>query len=294
MTNSRALVIIVNYKTSDLMPKLIESLQEDRIAVSILILDNASTAESYEALEHLTDERVHLLKSEKNLGFAGGVNHAFKYAMESLPAFQYLFLFNPDAISCRNLIGDLADVLLQDKAAAGVSPKILYLNGKPWYAGAKINYKEGKVFNNAILNPAEEKPFYEVDVFSGCAVLFDVSKIVKAGALNEDLFMYYDEADFSIKLHQQGFKLLYAPHLVIYHDVSYTTRHISHLKTYYMTRNRFMVFGNTMNGAHKLYFMMHDFAFHVKNRRFKNVYYLLKGYMDYKRGVRGKLNDYAN
>jgi len=293
MDNSKVLVIIVNYKTSELMPKLIQSIQEDNVAVSILILDNASTHETYSELERLTDPRVHLLKSEKNLGFAGGVNHAFAYALKHMPPFQYIFLFNPDAISCPNLISNLSGILKMDKDAAGASPKILRLNGKPWYAGAIINYKDGDVLNNAIANPPEKKEYYEVDVFSGCAVLFDVAKVLKAGGLNEDLFMYYDEADFSLKLKKEGFKILYVPQLVIYHDVSYTTRNISHLKTYYMARNRFMVFGDSMKASRKLYFILHEFAYHLKNRRFKNVYYHLKGYIDYKRGVTGQLKEYA-
>lgn len=276
------------------MPKLVASLQEQAVRLTILILDNASTAESFTPLEQLQDARVQLLRSEKNLGFAGGVNFAFQYALKYLESFQYVFFFNPDALSRPNLVGDLADLLQRNPQAAGISPKILYLNENPWYAGATLNYKVGKVFNNAMLAQQNKQDVFEVDVFSGCAVLFDAEKIGKAGGLNEDLFMYYDEADFSIKLHRLGFTLLYAPHLVIYHDVSYTTRHISHLKTYYMTRNRFLVFGNTMNLYNKVYFLTHDFLFHLKNRRFRNIYYLVKGYLDYKRGVRGQLKTYAN
>jgi GT2 family glycosyltransferase len=293
MEDKNVVVIIVNYKTSQLMPKLLSSIQEEQAGITVLILDNASTPETYGPLELLEDTRVRLLKSEKNLGFAGGVNFAFKYAIKNLPPFQYVFLFNPDAISCPGLISNLIEVIRLDKDAAGVSPKILYLNGKPWYSGAKINYNEGTVYNNRIIETNPEEEYYEVDVFSGCAVLFDVAKILKAGAFNEDLFMYYDEADFSMKLKKQGHKLLYAPHLVIYHDVSYTTRNISYLKTYYMTRNKFIVFGNTMNLFNKLYFLTHDLLFHLKNRRFKNVYYHLKGYIDYRRGVTGSINDYA-
>lgn len=294
MEDRNVLIVIVNYNTSHLMPKLLASIQEDRADVSILILDNASTPETFEPLQRLQDARVHLLKSEKNLGFAGGVNHAFNYAHGLLKKFDYLFLFNPDAVSCPNLIGNLIEVLRSDKAAAGVSPKILYLNGQPWYSGAQISYSEGKVYNNRIVEKDGAKKYYEVDMFSGCAVLFDVEKILTVGTLNEDLFMYYDEADFSMKLHQKGYKILYAPQWVIYHDVSYTTRNISHLKTYYMTRNKFLVFGRRMNFFNKLYFLLHDAAFHLKNRRFKNAYYHLKGYIDYKRGVTGQLNEYAN
>jgi GT2 family glycosyltransferase len=291
MAHEKVVIIIVNYRTSDLMPKLLSSIKEDQVDVSVLILDNASTPETYKPLEQLSDPRVHLIKSEKNLGFAGGVNYAFKYALEHLPPFHYLFLFNPDAVSSPNLISNLAEVLRLDKNAAGISPKVLYLNGHPWYSGAQINYKKGAVYNNGIVEEDTEREYHEVDVFSGCAVLFDVEKVRKAGALNEGLFMYYDEADYSMRLHKHGYKILYTPHLSVYHDVSYTTRNISYLKTYYKTRNKFIVFGDNMSTYSKIYFMLHEFALHLKKRRFKNAYYHLRGYLDYKKG---KLGQFVN
>jgi len=270
------------------MPELLHSIIEEE-PISILIVDNASTPETFDVLCELNDPRVQLLASKQNLGFTGGINYALRYAADKMPHIKYFFLLNPDAFSCPNLITNLKSILHENPDAACVSPQIVHMDGSPWYAGALINYPEGKVLNIPNVQPNRQTEYYEVDVFSGCAALFDLAKVIRAGMFNQELFMYYDEADFSIKLKNLGYKILYAPVYKLLHDVSYTTKHISHLKTYYMTRNKFIVFGNLMSLYHKIYFMAHELAFHLKNRRFKNAYYHLRGYVDYKKGKSGSL-----
>ncbi len=287
---AKVAVIIINYKTSHLIQKLISSINESALEVSILLVDNASTEESYSVLLEIKDARLHILRSVTNLGFTGGVNYALTYLNENHPDFTHFFLMNPDAFSNVNLIGELVQILNLNKDAAGVSPQILYLNGNPWYTGGIINYAKGKVINQSIETINNETKFYEVDVFSGCAVLFDLQKVMKVGMFNEDLFMYFDEADLAIRLKRRGYKILYCPQYKIFHDVSYSTRNISHLKTYYMTRNKFIVFNNDMSLYNKVYFILYELAFHLKNLRLRNVYYHIKGFYDFKRGRKGSLS----
>src|SRR5690606_13357951 len=103
------------------------------------------------------------------------------------------------------------------------------------------------------------------------------------------LFMYFEEADHCLRLFKLGYKILYAPDYLVIHDVSYTTRKVSFLKTYYMTRNKFVLFNKTMNLSSKVYYLVHEFAYHLKYKRVKNAIYLLKGYLDFKKGKYEKL-----
>ena len=291
MHASKFLVIIINFKTSHLIPDLISSIIEIENEFSILIVDNASTPETYNELKSLNDDRVYILPSEQNLGFTGGVNYALNYTMNNLHGFEYFFLINPDAFSSPNLISDLMKILKLNKDAACISPQILNSDGIPWYSGAAIDYLNGKVSTSVNIKPESTNKYFEVDAFCGCAVLFDFDKVIRAGMFNEDLFMYYDEADLSIKLKKMGNKILYTPAYTIYHDVSYTTKDITHLKTYYMTRNKFIVFNNSMSLKSKIYFMIHELAYHLKNRRIKNAIYHLKGFYDFVKGKKGAYGD---
>jgi GT2 family glycosyltransferase len=287
----KVLVIIINYKTSELMPELLRSVQETNVDVTIAILDNASTPATLEPLKALADPRVQVLASAANLGFTGGINHVLKSSLATSGGYRYFFLLNPDAFSKPNLIGDLTGILREHTNAASVSPRILFMDGKPWYQGGKIHYEQGKVLMEKEEHAGSRQRYMETDVFNGCAALFDFKKVTEAGLFNEDLFMYYDEADMSIRLKKLGYSILFAPSLEIYHDVSYTTKHISHLKTYYMTRNKFLVFGKEMSLRAKAYYLVHELAYHLKHKRIKNAWYHVKGYLHFTKGKFGALQN---
>ncbi len=276
------------------MPGLVNSIIEKENEISILIVDNASTGETYNELKLIKDARIEILRSEKNLGFTGGLNYALKYAMNNLPSFKYFFLINPDAFSSPDLISDLARILKLNEDAACISPQILFPNGNPWYSGARINYSRGNVSTSISLEAEDKTNYFEVDAFCGCAVLFDTQKVIEAGMFNEDLFMYYDEADLSIRLQQKGYKILYTPDHNVFHDASYSTKNINYLKTYYMTRNKFIVFNKSMNMRSKIYFMLYELAYHIKNRKTKNAIYHLKGYYHFLKGKKGSYESAAS
>ncbi len=152
------------------MQGLIDSIAEDAVEVSFLIVDNSSTKESYSELQSINDDRVHILQSKQNLGFTGGINYALKYVVDNIPETKYFFLINPDAFSCPNLIGELIELLETDQNAACISPRILHLNGEPWYSGARMDFGKGIDVNNSKINQTTTKhKYHEVNLFSGCA-----------------------------------------------------------------------------------------------------------------------------
>ena len=289
MSPKKILVLLVHYNTPELLPDVLSSIQENKVDLNILIVDNGSSLESYKRVEAIKDPRVTLVRSEENLGFAGGNNFGLQYAKKHFSKIDYVFLLNTDAYCSPDLLYGLSNILLNNPVAASVTPRIPTKDGHPWYEGAMIDKKDGTVASMKFSDTQNRKTYYEVDVFSGCAVLFDFRILLQAGMLNEKLFLYYEEADLSMQLHKMGYKNLYAPQFTVIHDVSYSTRNVSFVKTYYMTRNKFILFNETMLWQKKLYFLLYQFAFHLKHKRFKNAFYHLKGYVDFKKGKSGKL-----
>jgi GT2 family glycosyltransferase len=285
--NTEVGVIIINYKTSHLIQGLINSIFEENIQISIFLLDNGSTEETFLELKDVKDDRLIILRSQSNLGFAGGTNFLVNYISKYHKSINYIFLLNPDALCQPNLIGGLLNILMRKSNAACISPQIINENGKPGYSGGIINYKKGVVVTSLFDNEKSDIDFFEIDVFSGCAVLLNLKKFEEVGKFNEDLFMYFDEADVSIKFKKLGFKVLYTPKYKILHDHSYTTRDLSYIKTYYLSRNKFKIFNNSMTLSQKLYFAFHEFAYHLKYKRAKNALYHLKGIFHYLTGRMG-------
>jgi GT2 family glycosyltransferase len=288
MDKETIVIILLIYKDSQLIPPLLKTINEDYIEAKIVLLDNGSTEASYKSLSEIDDPRVTLISTSKNLGYTGGINHAVEYAIKNIPDFKSFFIINPDAASTPNLVYNLSRLLNSDENVACVSPKILSMDDRiVTYSGGKINLKTGAVKHIVFTGDNYPQESYEVDAYHGGAVLFDVNKFVKAGMLNDDLFIYYDEAYSSLKVRENKWKVLYAPALEVYHDTSFTMRKVSYLKTYYMARNKLIVFNKSMGLFNKLYFTVHGIAYHLKYGRVKNAVYHLKGVYDFIKGKKG-------
>jgi len=75
--------------------------------------------------------QIILIVNERNLGFTGGNNLAFKYAMEHL-APQYLLMLNNDTIVDEASLSEMVGTAQSDSAVGIVGPKIYYydFNGR--------------------------------------------------------------------------------------------------------------------------------------------------------------------
>jgi len=90
---------VINFNTSGLTRRCTQSLLDAGIA-NILVLDNGSAMEDYLQLlsePAASDERVRILRSEENLGFAQGSNRLIEEALRDSRC-QRVLLLNSDAV----------------------------------------------------------------------------------------------------------------------------------------------------------------------------------------------------
>lgn len=281
-------IIIVNYKTEELSKRAILSIKEESIECNYLIVDNESTNESFNKLKELETTNYEVIQSKENLGFAGGVNFGFNHLIEKYNDVKYFFLLNPDAIATKNVISNLLSVLMSDNSYCAISPHIYDNNTKEnWFAGTMIDFDKCKITNSPNL-PNELNS--EIDVFNGCAVLFDAQKFKEAGMFDEDTFLYYDEANLSMNLKKLNYKCIYVPTLDIYHDVSSSTGNHSFLKSYYMMRNHIYFFKkNKPNCRIKAFYVpLKNLISATRHLRISSVRGILLGVLHYLLNKKGK------
>jgi hypothetical protein len=98
VTKAGVAAVVINYNTAELTRRCTRALVDAGIA-KVLLLDNASAAGDYERLrsEHAAEERVRLIRSETNLGFAAGSNALIAEALRD-PACDRVLLVNSDAV----------------------------------------------------------------------------------------------------------------------------------------------------------------------------------------------------
>ena len=117
--NSRIWIIIVNYRTADLVVNCLQSLSGqtgDLGGGRVLVIDNASGSGSVDTLVGAIEregwqEWASVLPLDRNGGFAFGNNAGIRVAQASPAGCDYLYLLNPDTLVRPNAIKSLIDFM---------------------------------------------------------------------------------------------------------------------------------------------------------------------------------------
>ena len=251
-------IITINYNGLKDTCELIESLPADDESLEVIVVDNASIQDEASEIERRFPH-VAVIRSERNLGFAGGNNLGIKAAHG-----KYLFFLNNDTLlevrgkrlEVRDLILPLINRLESDKKIGMVCPKIRFTwgNNPIQYAGCtplspvtlrnqSIGFGED---DHGQYDTARPTPYAH-----GAAMMVKREVIEKAGMMPECYFLYYEELDWSEMIRRAGYEIWYEPACTVFHKESQTTGQASPLKIYYITRNRLFFAQRNIQGGSK-------------------------------------------
>ncbi|MET1258065.1 glycosyltransferase family 2 protein [Flagellimonas sp. DF-77] len=238
--NTQALVsiITINYNESEVTLDMLRSLEELTYRnIEVIVVDNASPNDDPDRIK-LEFPQVNLIKSEINLGFAGGNNLGVKAAKGA-----YLLFINNDTIVPPGFIEPLVETLEKDQGIGMVSPKIKF----HWDASL-IQYagytpmNQYTIRNNSIGYHQKDEGGYdqagETESIHGAAMMVPKRVVDEVGMMTEIYFLYYEEHDWAEMIKRAGYKVYYQPASYILHKESLSTGKFSPLKTYYIARNR--------------------------------------------------------
>jgi GT2 family glycosyltransferase len=241
-------VITVNYNQSNITMDLLKTLKQCSWPnIEIIVIDNASPADHPQRIRDAFPS-VTLIKSRKNLGFAGGNNLGIRASKG-----DYLLFLNNDTEVPPGFIKPMVDLFEKNKSIGMVSPKI-----KLWRTPSIIQYA-GISRMNPFTVRNYGKGYYKKDgpefdhlsetgSVHGAAMMVPRRVIREAGMMSELYFLYYEEHDWAEKIRKAGYKIYYQPASTVLHKESVTTGKESPLKTYYMTRNRLIFARRNFSG----------------------------------------------
>lgn len=235
-------VITVNFNHSHITEALLDSISDKNHyqPIEIIVVDNASAINPIPAWQNKY-KHIKFIRSEVNLGFAGGNNLGIKEAKG-----EYLFFVNNDTEFTDGLIETLVNTLNAHPEVGMVSPKIRYYD-KPdmlQYVGfTPMNYYTAR--NNCIGQFETDKGQYdnltgETGFIHGAAMLVRKDAVQKAGVMHENYFLYYEEMDWCERVRKAGYKIWVNTNALIYHKESVTVGGKSTLKEFFMNRNRIL------------------------------------------------------
>jgi len=200
----------------------------------VILVDNGSTDGSgFRIKERFRD--VQFLRSEENLGFAGGCNMGIRYSLENSRA-NYILLLNNDAVVSESLLTALLETVQPDRAI-GIAGAVNYY----YFWPDKVHMAAHRFFwwlgMQGILTAIEGKS-KEVQSVSGCCMMIKKEVAQKTGLFDERFFIYYEDADLCLRARKAGFKVVAVSAAKVWHKVNKVLGTKTPREYYIYTRNQ--------------------------------------------------------
>ena len=254
MDKIKIAAVVLNYNGLANSLACIDSLrrlEKDNFGIEIIVVDNASTDGSQEALSNLKD--IYLVTIQENSGYTGGNNMGVKVALKREA--QYVLILNNDTIVHQNLILELMGAIGEGDI---ISPKIYFAKGYEfhknryqkkdlgkviWAAGATVDWQNiiGKHIGVDEVDRGQFDMRKQIDFATGACMFVTKSVFARIGFFDEKYFLYLEDMDFCFRAKKARLKILYEPKAIIWHkNAGSVGGSGSKLQDYYITRNRLL------------------------------------------------------
>ncbi len=239
-----AFIIVLNWNGKHHLQECLESLMSlDYPRYRVLVVDNASVDGSVEFVRrHYPD--VHLIRNEKNLGFAEGNNVGIRFALSQEA--DYVVLLNNDTRAEPDFLTHLIQRGEEEKEIGVLGGKVLMYSDPRIINSTGVNlnqfaYGWDRDFGEEALRINRERG--AVLAVTGCLMAIKKEVFEKIGLLDSKYFAYYEDGDFCIRVWKEThFRVEYVPEAVIYHKFSASVSGKSFFKDHLMLKNQYRIF----------------------------------------------------
>ncbi|MBI3941601.1 MAG: glycosyltransferase family 2 protein [Chloroflexi bacterium] len=214
-------IIIVSYNTASILRNCLQSVLAQALSsrYEIIVVDNAS-GDGSPALVAQEFPAVTLIANTTNVGFGRANNQGIQASHG-----RYVLLLNSDTLLPPGALVPLLHFMDRTPRAGACSPRLLRPDGTPQpYAfggDPTIRYLLARGFNQVArhryLHDWSTNAVQEVDWVSGACLMVRRAAIDQVGLLDENIFMYFEDNDWCLRLRRAGWKIYYNPTVQITH-----------------------------------------------------------------------------
>ena len=222
-TAPSVLVVVLTWNGREDTLACVESvLAQDYPRFRLFVIDNASSDGTAEALQQRFDNRIEILRQKENLLYAGGMNAGLERARQL--GTEFVLLLNNDIVLDPGMLAALVRAAGADGRVAAAGPKIYY-HSRPdrlWFAGGELSLWRGWPHHRGLrqVDRGQHDRGYDADYLTGCALLLRTAVLDEVGLLDTGYAMYAEDADWSLRARQRGYRLRYVPEARLWHKVS--------------------------------------------------------------------------
>jgi len=258
-------IIIPSFRGGEKIVRCLESVIElDYPEYEIIVVDNCSNDGSLEKIREILNIKFAeaipytIIENKENLGVAKATNQGFKVAK-----YHLVLTLDEDVILHKDCLTELVKVISEDEKICLVVPKIFNYTSKKFQG---IGFTMSSVIMQTKVILEDEDKRREIDYVPGAVVL---SRNV--GQMDEDYFLYYSDAQYSLDFRNEGYKIVYTPTALAWHDCN-TAEGFTPFRIQQFIRSK-LLFAQK-NGKHLFEFYAYFFFVYAPARIVK---YLIKG-----------------
>jgi GT2 family glycosyltransferase len=239
-------VMVTNYKRPDLLLRCLESLEDccQRVRAQVVVVDNGSGDESCE----LVPERFPhfcLVSLEKNVGYPAAVNAGLRVATG-----EWVLTLNNDTVVESDALEKLLAVASSSDDIGSLAAQQRFLSYPQiiYSAGVTVD-RRGQAADRLIGHPVEDSEHEPVEVFGACgaAALYRRTMLEELGGFDERFLFGLEDVDVSWRGRMSGWRCLYVPDAVVYHDLGATVPYGSQTRFVQAGRNRLLLISKNMS-----------------------------------------------
>lgn len=221
-------IIIVNYNAGELLYGCVNSLLNSPLEIEIIVVDNASSDGSLDALPELSC--VKIIKNPVNVGFAAACNSGARIAVA-----EFLLFLNPDCLVDPDTLVKLLESIRFDKSVGMVGGLLVNPDGTeqpggrravptPWrsfvraFGLYRLENRWPRLFFDLYLH---KQPLpvqaVEVEAISGACMMVRREAMQDVGEWDEGYFLHGEDLDLCMRFWQKGWKIMFVPGARITH-----------------------------------------------------------------------------
>tara|TARA_Y100001970_G_scaffold250206_1_gene321715 strand:+ start:36739 stop:38922 length:2184 start_codon:yes stop_codon:yes gene_type:complete len=267
-------IVVASYNRKYIIAETIDSLislDYPNDSYEIILIDNFSSDgtvnEVYKNFnESISNGLLKVVPLSYNSGSSGSYVEALNYVYKD---WQYMLKMDEDLILEKNCLKELVETAESSENTGVVGGKVYFYKERnkfhaigsklsPWFAIAKglgVNEIDEGQYNKSM----------NLDALNGCMILISKTIYKEVGWFDTDYFLYYDDHDLMYKSLSKGYKHIYTPKAIGYHDTATGSKkkYSNKLWLYYSVRGSWLFLRKNFSPL-SLGFYIYLFMHHVK------------------------------
>lgn len=240
----RLLIVIVNYKVTDLTIDCLRSVAREIGSVPgahVAVCENGTGVEDVKRLQEAIEANgwggwCSLTAVTPNRGFTGGNNVVLREAMASADRPQYVLLLNADTILLPHSLDSLVR-FMDENPKAGIAGSRLEDEQGAAYVSAFRDHTITNEFDRGLrlgvvskllskwsLTPPVPSAACEAEWVAGASMIIRREVFEAIGLLDEGYYTYFDDIDFCMQARKAGWPTWYVPESRVIHLVGCSTK----------------------------------------------------------------------